>query len=56
MFRLEIHLIECNGFDFEVATKVCTKKLDLIGEVCLLNQAGVLFLVRRFSDLDYLVH
>ena len=53
---LVIHLIECNGFGFEVATKVYMKKLALIGEVCLLNQAEVLFLVRRFTDLDYLVH
>ena len=36
------HLIECNGFGFEVTTKLYTKKLDLIGEVYLLNQAGVI--------------
>jgi len=38
-----IHSTECNGFGFEVATKLDTKKLDLIGEVCRLNQAEAHF-------------
>jgi len=38
-----IHLIECNGFGFEVATELYTEKLDLIREVCLLNQAEAHF-------------
>jgi hypothetical protein len=38
-----IHLIECNGFGFEVATKLYTKKLDLTCEVGLLNRLRPIF-------------
>lgn len=34
-----IHLLEGHGFGFEAATKQDTKKLDLIGEVHVLDQA-----------------
>ncbi|HEX7620225.1 MAG TPA: hypothetical protein VF359_03395, partial [Anaerolineales bacterium] len=35
--RVVIHVSECDGLSFEVTTKLYSKKLDLIAEICLFN-------------------